>query len=646
MIKPSSASIDGNTLTIAAPADGKGFSSAKLLTSGAAVDLEQTADGVKLTLPDGASWERLDTVIVLETDPRSALSLAIGEAERAVEQVPAWLQSAAETKALNEALAAAKVLAEDENASVEALAAAETALRNAKTAWENAILTEQSGDNLALGTAVTANSTISDNPNWNLTFATDGIGQNSEKIGWTSDPHYTDPDHTEWIQVDLGDVQTVGRIDLTPAKADGYGFPEDFYVEVSADGKTYEKIYEQTGYHSDGSTLTIYCGDREVQYVRVTGTKLTPDQPLSGSATTYSYRMQLAEIAAYGPSVEQIAYEVADVADPQPGQATIAFPVVPEGYSVVSTVESSNTGVIGTNGAISFPTEDTEVTLRFTVVRESDRAQAVTRFMTVTVPGTGTTPGGGTTSTPSYVITVTQSEGGTISPASAWVTSGSSKTFTITAKEGYEIADVLVDGKSVGAVSTYTFQNVTARHTISARFEKVGETGSVAGFTDVHANDWFAEAVQYVVDEGLMNGTSGTTFSPKGATTRGMIVTILYRQAGSPAVESDGKTWWSDARAWAMASGISDGTNMDGAITREQLATMLYRYAELTGEDVSKTADLEDFQDASRVSSYAEEALKWAAAEGIVTGKTGGILDPQAGATRAETAAMFMRFSK
>ena len=245
-----------------------------------------------------------------------------------------------------------------------------------------------------------------------------------------------------------------------------------------------------------------------------------------------------------------------------------------------------------------------------------------------------------------YPITVTQAAGGKISPAATVsVIKGGDKTFTITPDEGYQIADVLVDGKSVGAVSTYTFKNVTARHTITAKFEKNGETvDTVAGFTDVKTNDWFADAVQYAVDNGLMNGTSSDKFTPKGATTRGMIVTILYRQAGSPDVESDGATWWSDARVWAMENGVSDGTNMEKAITREQLATMLYRYAELNGEDVSKTASLEEFQDANAVSAYAVDALKWAVAEGIVTGKTGGIIDPLSGATRAETATMFMRF--
>ena len=250
----------------------------------------------------------------------------------------------------------------------------------------------------------------------------------------------------------------------------------------------------------------------------------------------------------------------------------------------------------------------------------------------------------GTVTTPSYTITVTQSTGGKITPSTSNVKKGADKTFTIAAGEGYKISDVLVDGKSVGTVGTYTFKNVAAKHTITAKFEKVEETTNVGGFIDVKSTDWFAEAVQYAVDNGLMNGTSSNKFSPNGDTTRGMIVTILYRQAGSPEVESDKATWWSDARVWAMANGISDGTNMDKEITREQLATMLFRYAELMGEDVSKRASLDSFQDGGKVSGYAVEALKWATAEGIVTGKTGGVIDPQAGATRAETATMFMRF--
>lgn len=165
-------------------------------------------------------------------------------------------------------------------------------------------------------------------------------------------------------------------------------------------------------------------------------------------------------------------------------------------------------------------------------------------------------------------------------------------------------------------------------------------------FRDVRESDWYYDAVEYVYENGLMNGTGLNTFSPLGDTTRGMIVTILYRQSGSPKVSSDKASWWSDTRVWAMENGISDGTNMDGKITREQLAAMLYRYAKLTGADVSARGDLSVFSDAAQSSDWALTAMQWAVGEGILSGRPNGTLDPKGLATRAEVAAMFMRFDK
>lgn len=165
-------------------------------------------------------------------------------------------------------------------------------------------------------------------------------------------------------------------------------------------------------------------------------------------------------------------------------------------------------------------------------------------------------------------------------------------------------------------------------------------------FRDVYESDWYYDAVEYVYENGLMNGTGKYTFSPLDDTTRGMIVTILYRQSGSPKVSSDGKTWWSDARVWAMEYGVSNGTNMEGKITREQLAAMLYRYAKLQGCDVSARGNLNKFTDAAQVSDWATEAVQWAVGEGILGGRTNGTLDPKGLATRAEVAAMLMRFCK
>ena len=164
-------------------------------------------------------------------------------------------------------------------------------------------------------------------------------------------------------------------------------------------------------------------------------------------------------------------------------------------------------------------------------------------------------------------------------------------------------------------------------------------TGS--SFTDVPAGSWYADAVNYVSEKGLMNGTSKNSFSPNATTTRGMIVTILARVEG---VNTNGTPWYAAGQKWAMENGISDGTNMTGEVTREQLAAILYRYAKLKGYDTSKSNKLDSFKDADRVSSWAVEAMQWANAEGLINGKSNSMLDPQGKATRAETAAILMRF--
>ena len=159
-------------------------------------------------------------------------------------------------------------------------------------------------------------------------------------------------------------------------------------------------------------------------------------------------------------------------------------------------------------------------------------------------------------------------------------------------------------------------------------------------FRDVAASDWYFDAVQYVLEKGLMNGTSDWTFAPNDATTRGMIVTILARVEG---VNTNGNPWYAAGQKWAMDNGISDGTNMPGVITREQMATILYRYAKQKGYDVSKSAALTAFSDADKVSGYAAEAMQWAVAEGLLQGSNGK-LNPQGSATRAQVATILMRF--
>lgn len=163
------------------------------------------------------------------------------------------------------------------------------------------------------------------------------------------------------------------------------------------------------------------------------------------------------------------------------------------------------------------------------------------------------------------------------------------------------------------------------------------EPAETLPFTDVSVSDWFYDYVTYVYANGLMDGVSATEFNPNGTMTRAMLWTILARIDGE---EISGATWAEDARAWAMADGISDGTNANGFVTREQFATMLYRYA---GEP-TVSGSLSAFTDAGSVSGWANDAMLWATQNGIITGVTSTTIDPQGTATRAQAAAMLMRF--
>ena len=162
-------------------------------------------------------------------------------------------------------------------------------------------------------------------------------------------------------------------------------------------------------------------------------------------------------------------------------------------------------------------------------------------------------------------------------------------------------------------------------------------------FSDVADNAWYASAVNYAVDKGLMNGTGEGKFSPEADTTRGMIVTILARLDGK---NTSGTPWYQAGQRWAMEYEISDGTNMTGAITREQLVTMLFRYAVKNGlEAVTLSENLTQFTDASDISAWAVSAMQWAVGQGLIQGSNGQ-LRPQANASRAEVSTILMRFCK
>ena len=174
-------------------------------------------------------------------------------------------------------------------------------------------------------------------------------------------------------------------------------------------------------------------------------------------------------------------------------------------------------------------------------------------------------------------------------------------------------------------------------------------------FTDVKEADWFYDAVQYVYENGMMSGTGTSTFSPDTTTTRGMIVTILHRMEGTPSAAGEEFTdvpagqYYSNAVAWASANGIISGYGNgifgpNDTITREQMATILYRYAQFKGYETKTTGDISTFADGSQVSSYAVEAMNWAVGSGLISGVGNNTLAPKGSATRAQVAVILMRF--
>lgn len=179
-----------------------------------------------------------------------------------------------------------------------------------------------------------------------------------------------------------------------------------------------------------------------------------------------------------------------------------------------------------------------------------------------------------------------------------------------------------------------------------------------ANFVDVAPDQWFHEAVDFVVEKGLMNGMSKTVFNPEGNMNRAQIVTVLYRLAGSPDVESASSftdvpadSFYGNAVAWAVSNGITNGTsattfNPSGDVTREQMVTFLYRYVKSTGADLTTTGDLNGYTDASAVSSWAVDAFIWAVENGIISGMTADTLVPGATTNRAQVATVLMRFVK
>ena len=253
----------------------------------------------------------------------------------------------------------------------------------------------------------------------------------------------------------------------------------------------------------------------------------------------------------------------------------------------------------------------------------------------------GSGGGGGPVRTPTGAVTAAKSEHGEVSITPKNAAKGSTVMIKAVPKEGYALKTIAVtdqSGKPVAVTEKdgrFTFVMPACNVTLTPIFER--QPAQNVSFDDVKPTEWYADAVRCVVEKGLMSGTGTDAFSPDGMTTRGMLMTILARYAGADT--TGGANWYEKGMAWAQSAGISDGRAPEAGITREQLVTMLYRYADVP----EAGGTLDAFADADTVSSYAVDAMRWAAANGIVNGSHGR-LNPHGNATRAQVAAMLMRF--
>lgn len=304
-----------------------------------------------------------------------------------------------------------------------------------------------------------------------------------------------------------------------------------------------------------------------------------------------------------------------------------------------------------------------DITVKFNGTDKGVVAGATETF-SYTKPSSGGSSGGSSSGKTTYKVTTSAVNNGGVNASPSSAEKGATITITLSPDKGYKLDKLTVtdgSGKTVSTVkksdTVYTFTMPASAVKVGVSYVKATETPSETKFNDVSANDWFASAVDYVTGKGMMNGTADNTFSPKANTTRGMVVTVLYRLENQPSTSVASFTdvasgaYYANAVAWANANGIVSGYGSgkfgpNDKVTREQLAAILYRYAQYKKYDVSVGEDTNilSYDDAQSISSYAIPAIQWACGAGVVTGKSGSKLDPKGNATRAEVAAMLMRF--
>lgn len=263
-----------------------------------------------------------------------------------------------------------------------------------------------------------------------------------------------------------------------------------------------------------------------------------------------------------------------------------------------------------------------------------------------------------------YLISVDRVSGGRVTVQPGRADKGETVTITVYPNDGYELDELVVTdsrGNEIDldarSATRFTFTMPGGKVTVEASFVREGGQTQTpqTTFADVPASAWYCDAVEYVYENGLMSGVSGGRFAPNDTLTRAMLVQTLYAMEGRPAAASAGFAdvasgdWYASAVNWAAANGVVSGVSETGfgpnnALTREQLALILYRFAQYKGYDVTGTSDLAAYADGSSVSGWAAEAMGWAVDAGLISGVGGNQIAPTGTATRAQVAQILMNF--
>lgn len=341
------------------------------------------------------------------------------------------------------------------------------------------------------------------------------------------------------------------------------------------------------------------------------------------------------------------------------GNITVKLPL-PEGFTPKQIKHTS------VDGTVEYFLDHSERGAKvFTIDKANNCAiLKITKFSTFEVRGTQTyvepSSGGSISAPTTYAVNVNAATNGAVAADKKTASKGTTVTVTASPSKGYVVDAVKVvdkDGKDVavtGKDGKYVFTMPASAVTVTGSFKAETPAPVALPFTDVKSGNWFYDAVKYAYAQGLMTGTSATTFAPNGTMNRAMIVTVLYRLEKSPAVTGASKftdvpagQWYSDAVAWAAANKIVNGYDETtfgpmNAVTREQMAAILFRYEQVKGlENVTLEENLNRFPDQNKISAYAIPALQWAVGQKIINGNADGTLDPTGTATRAQVAQIF-----